>query len=360
MLNSEVFNTQMEIRSSILSRKLIDKLTDMQPSNRVKEYKKTRVWRNHNFESITRTIDLLTKELGFSIEWDYSEYDDSLQIDLKSTADFDLEIVWLDMTKFEFSEAQLKPWLEDRINDLMLKTRTPFILLLTLGSLPLINSCVHFRLEDILPKKDLENSRMYNLFVTSISDSGQQSIAKCLSYKILPSFFGSLKKIIAVDMDNTLHLGLLGEDGVENVSVTPGHRKFQEFLVNLKNTGFLLVLVTKNHLEDVIKLLDSEAYHIKSGDFIRIYAGWDPKAHYVGLALDEFNLDESSLIFIDDNQGELVSFSQIFPNADLIQADDDAGITRARLEFTPGILHLGISLPSTAASSTFNNKGKSN
>jgi FkbH-like protein len=181
---------------------------------------------------------------------------------------------------------------------------------------------------------------MYNLFGTSISDFGQKSIAKWLSYKILPSHFGSFKKIIAVDMDDTLHLGLLGEDGIENVLVSAAHRKFQEYLIHLKSEGFLLVLVTKNHLEDVLKLLDSEAYHIKSGDFIRIYTGWEPKAHYIGLALDELNLHESSLIFIDDNQGELANFSLIFPSADLIQAEPDANITTMRLEFTPGILRL--------------------
>ena len=337
MLNIDTFELQMEIRSTEISRKLLDQIDRLESDISTVAIKRIRIWRNHNFESIAKIVSLLMSTLNFSIEWQYSGYDDTLQMNAETTDSFDLEIIWLDLTRFPLNEVEKKVWLENRISELVSKSSASFFIILTIGASLQVDLGIHFRLEDIVPAKDLTDSRMGSLFGTYISDVGQKRVSKWLSFTILPSLFGSYRKIIAVDMDDTLHKGILGEDGIDNIQVPNSFRNFQEALLLLKAQGILLILVTKNHHDDVMRLLSSDKYIIKSDDFVRIYAGWDLKPNYVRMALEEFKLHQSSLVFIDDNQGEIVRFSQYFPEAELIRAESDAGITKLRLDFTPGL-----------------------
>ena len=57
-----------------------------------------------------------------------------------------------------------------------------------------------------------------------------------------------VKKVVAVDLDNTLWDGVVGEDGVEGIR----HRvEFQRELKSLKERGVLLVALSKNNFSDV-------------------------------------------------------------------------------------------------------------
>ena len=61
------------------------------------------------------------------------------------------------------------------------------------------------------------------------------------------------KKVLALDLDNTLYKGILGEDGIDkitNFEEYPGehYKNLQTKIKNLKNRGILLALVTKNNL----------------------------------------------------------------------------------------------------------------
>ena len=58
----------------------------------------------------------------------------------------------------------------------------------------------------------------------------------------------SPKKVVAVDLDNTLWDGVVGEDGVENIRPKVA---FQRELKALKERGVLLVALSKNNLGDV-------------------------------------------------------------------------------------------------------------
>ena len=72
---------------------------------------------------------------------------------------------------------------------------------------------------------------------------------------------GVRKKCLVLDLDNTLWGGILGEDGISGIQLGntyPGicFRDFQSWLKEIKNTGVILAICSKNNLEDVKQVFD--------------------------------------------------------------------------------------------------------
>ena len=74
---------------------------------------------------------------------------------------------------------------------------------------------------------------------------------------------GIMKKAIIFDCDNTLWGGILGEDGVENINLSPANKvgavfsEVQGLALSLKkHQGVLLGLCSKNNLADVDKVTE--------------------------------------------------------------------------------------------------------
>ena len=68
---------------------------------------------------------------------------------------------------------------------------------------------------------------------------------------------GRLKKVLVLDLDNTIWGGILGDDGYEKIvidSESPiglAYSNFQQFILNLKKRGVLLAISSKNLFENV-------------------------------------------------------------------------------------------------------------
>ena len=63
-------------------------------------------------------------------------------------------------------------------------------------------------------------------------------------------------KVLALDCDNTLWQGVVGEDGPLGVALTPGKRALQEFAVLQQQQGMLLCLVSSNAESDVFEVFE--------------------------------------------------------------------------------------------------------
>ena len=116
-------------------------------------------------------------------------------------------------------------------------------------------------------------------------------------------------KLIAVDLDNTLWHGELGENGIDEVIIEDFEDykflSFQKYLLDLKNKGILLVAISKNDKKLVMNFFKKRSdCLLKEKDFVRIYAGWESKSFYLKQALKELNLSTSGIVFIDDSSLE--------------------------------------------------------
>ena len=83
-------------------------------------------------------------------------------------------------------------------------------------------------------------------------------LAKQISCKWVPGALCEKKKLYLFDPDNTLHSGVLAEDGISNVVVSDDMRKLHRYLKKMKNNGILLALIT-NELDDVKNLFKEKS-----------------------------------------------------------------------------------------------------
>ena len=109
------------------------------------------------------------------------------------------------------------------------------------------------------------------------------------------------KKVLAVDLDNTLWKGVIGEDGV--AGIVPD-AEFQNRLLALKRRGILLVALSKNSPEDVEPIWSDARMVLKEADFVAQRIDWDEKADNLAHVAAELNLGTEAFVFVDDNPAE--------------------------------------------------------
>ncbi len=136
---------------------------------------------------------------------------------------------------------------------------------------------------------------------------------------IIKSLFGKNKKAFALDLDNTLWGGVVGDDGVENLAIGPEtsmgqvYTEFQQYLKAHKKLGVLLNVVSKNEHENALAGLNHPDSVLKPDDFISIKADWEPKSLNLTRMAQELSLLPESFVFVDDNPAERAIIRQQVP-----------------------------------------------
>lgn len=136
---------------------------------------------------------------------------------------------------------------------------------------------------------------------------------------IIKALYGKNKKAFAVDLDNTLWGGVVGDDGQENLEIGQetsngeAFYAFQEHLKAYKEMGVLLNINSKNDMENALAGLNHPNSILKDSDFIIIKANWKSKASNLFEIAKELNIGIDSIVFVDDNPAEREIINQEFP-----------------------------------------------
>jgi len=136
---------------------------------------------------------------------------------------------------------------------------------------------------------------------------------------IVKSVFGKNKKALALDLDNTLWGGIVGDDGPENLelgtetAVGQAYVEFQEYLRELRKQGILLNVISKNEETAAKSGLAHPQMVLKPEDFISIKANWEPKSQNLVNMARELSLLPESFVFVDDNPAEREIIRQQVP-----------------------------------------------
>jgi len=128
---------------------------------------------------------------------------------------------------------------------------------------------------------------------------------------IVKGFEGQNKKLIILDLDNTLWGGILGDLGWKKINIG-GHnmegeafKDFQLKLKGFKNLGIQLAICSKNDEKNALNAIEKNSNMIlKKKDFAAWRINWDDKAKNVSEIITELNLTNDSAVFIDDNISE--------------------------------------------------------
>lgn len=151
--------------------------------------------------------------------------------------------------------------------------------------------------------------RHWHLYKYAMSVSAIPEFAYSLS-NIICSVMGRNKKVLALDLDNTLWGGVIGDDGQSGIEIGSetsegqSYLKLQKFIKAHKELGVLLTVCSKNDPENALEGLNHPDGVPKPADFALIKANWNEKSLNLEETASELNLLPESFVFLDDNPAE--------------------------------------------------------
>lgn len=163
------------------------------------------------------------------------------------------------------------------------------------------------------PGLELFDDVSYKQAFIPFTDEGFYFVAYHIN-RIYWALKGNAAKVIALDCDNTLWEGIVGEDNLEGIKVREGHRALQQYFIQKYHEGFLLTLVSKNNEKDVWHVFENHPdMLLKKEHFVGWRINWESKAQNIRSLAKELNLGLDSFAFIDDNPVECFQMMQENP-----------------------------------------------
>ena len=316
-----------------------------------------RVNRNHNFELMESMISVFGSYSGFEIKTLIGSYDDSMSFSENTDKEVDADILWIDYSRYNMDSDSTLDFVVSRINALRNLSRAPIFVCDHPDSdfvgynRILVNKIKDLPNTFIIPVSKIAHEMgdaFYDYersthFGTTFDARVFAIIARLIGLKYLPAVFRPRIKAIAIDLDNTLYNGVLGEDGANGVRITEGHRRLQEELVKLGNSGILLSVTSKNIEQDVDILFTVRTdFPLRPEHLAGRQINWDSKAANIRKLAKTFNISPSDFLLLDDNPGEIVQVAADIELIDVMHASDDADTTVAELRMFPGLFSFGL------------------
>lgn len=118
------------------------------------------------------------------------------------------------------------------------------------------------------------------------------------------------KKVLLLDLDNTLWGGLAGEADHTPIVLSGEHtglmyRNLQRVIAGMQKQGVLLGIVSKNNEKDAMDIISSHPQMVlRPEDFVAMKINWRPKPENIAEIARELNLGLDSFVFWDDSPAE--------------------------------------------------------
>ena len=149
---------------------------------------------------------------------------------------------------------------------------------------------------------------------------------------------GKNRKVIVLDLDNTLWGGIIGEDGMENIKLNvnyPGNDfyDFQKSILSLYNRGIILAINSKNNEEDALEVFRDHPYMlIKESNIASFRINWQDKVQNLIEIAKDINVGIDSLVFFDDNPVERARVRESLPDVLVVEMPKSPALYRKTLE----------------------------
>lgn len=144
---------------------------------------------------------------------------------------------------------------------------------------------------------------------------------------IIKSIFGKNKKVLNLDLDNTLWGGIIGDDGADNIeigqetSLGQVYAEFQAYVRRQKDIGVLLTVNSKNDETTALEGFRRPDSVLHREDFVAFRANWEPKSRNLAQTARELNLGTDSFVFVDDTPAEREIIRQGFGGTGIADLD---------------------------------------
>jgi FkbH-like protein len=137
------------------------------------------------------------------------------------------------------------------------------------------------------------------------------------------------KKVLVLDLDNTLWGGVIGDDGVEGIklgSASPAGEAFadwQRYIKGLSERGVVLAVCSKNDPTIAATGFAHPDAVLKRDDFAAFECSWSDKAGGLKRIARTLNVGIDSFVFCDDNPAECELVRQELPEVAVVHMGTD-------------------------------------
>jgi FkbH-like protein len=149
----------------------------------------------------------------------------------------------------------------------------------------------------------------YFSYKIAITSHASVAMARSLT-AIVRAIYSRSRKVLVLDLDNTLWGGVIGDDGVDRIqigketAVAEAYTAFQQYCLSLQRRGILLAVCSKNDEGIVRHAFEHPDSVLKLEHFASFKANWEPKHENILAIAQELNLVVDSFVFVDDNPAE--------------------------------------------------------
>ncbi|MBT4770695.1 MAG: HAD-IIIC family phosphatase, partial [Rhodospirillaceae bacterium] len=187
-----------------------------------------------------------------------------------------------------------------------------------------------------LGKERWHAPRLYHMCKQPFSFDAVAHIADCLA-AASAGIFGRGRKVLVLDLDNTLWGGVIGDDGMQGIEIGPETEEgeafsaFQAYILKLRQRGVILAACSKN-ADSIARqpFREHPAMILTESDFSAFVANFEDKASNLKRIAEELNVGLDSLVLVDDSPVEREWVRTRLPEVMVIDLPDDpAGFASA-------------------------------
>lgn len=170
--------------------------------------------------------------------------------------------------------------------------------------------------------------RRYYWTKQPFSEAGTCRLAEAICGGIQALISGP-KKILVLDLDNTLWGGVVGETGPLGVALGDSpegeaFQAFQKYLKQLAARGVLLAVASKNNPQDAREPFEKNPdMLLRLDDFAAFEACWEPKGVTIPRIATALGLGLDSFVFFDDDPAEREHVRQALPDVEVVEVPVD-------------------------------------
>jgi FkbH-like protein len=149
--------------------------------------------------------------------------------------------------------------------------------------------------------------------------------------RILAAIRGKSRKVLILDLDNTVWGGVVGDDGLDGIKIAQGdatgeaHLAVQRLALDLRQRGIVLAVCSKNTDEVAREPFEKHPEMLLKLDHIAVFnANWNDKATNIQAIAEELSLGVEAVVFLDDNPAERGLVRELLPQVVVPELPPDA------------------------------------
>jgi FkbH-like protein len=166
---------------------------------------------------------------------------------------------------------------------------------------------------------DWHNAQLWYLGKFSFSDEFIPLYGDHVA-RTLAALRGKSRKVLILDLDNTVWGGVIGDDGLEGIQIAQGdargeaHLAVQSMALDLRQRGVVLAVSSKNNDEVAREPFEKHPEMLLKLDHIAVFqANWNDKATNIQAIAEELSLGLDAMVFLDDNPVERGLVRKLLP-----------------------------------------------